>query len=154
VTCPGFTPSGTMDFLEGSNLLGTVPVTNGIATLTKSFTAAGSPHTLQAQYSGDTNCTPGLSNTFPLTVIRAGTTTTHTSSPNPPTAGAPVTLPATVTVNSPGSGTPTGTVSFFDQSNNGQNLGTAPLGPTANHPGLAPNQAALDVSSRSAGTHN
>ncbi|MGH9125538.1 MAG: Ig-like domain repeat protein [Acidimicrobiales bacterium] len=53
-------------------------------------------------------------------ISRAATTTVVSSDHNPSVFGQPVTLSATVTVNSPGSGTPTGMVSFLD--------GASPLG--------------------------
>ena len=59
-----------------------------------------------------------------MTVAQASTTTTVTSSPNPSVAGEPVTLTATVSPVSPGSGTPTGTVIF---SNGSTQLGTETL---------------------------
>jgi YVTN family beta-propeller protein len=47
-------------------------------------------------------------------VVPASTTTALTSAPNPSYLGESVTFTATVTVTPPGSGTPTGTVTFFD----------------------------------------
>src|SRR5262249_7354325 len=49
-----------------------------------------------------------------LTVAQDGTTTQVTSSASTVDYGQAVTLTATVTANAPGSGTPTGTVSFYD----------------------------------------
>src|SRR5262249_14128899 len=51
-----------------------------------------------------------------LTVNRDGTTTQVTSSPNPSPYGQAVTYSVSVTANAPGSGTPTGGVTFFDGS--------------------------------------
>ena len=56
------------------------------------------------------------------TVNQDSTTTAVTSSVNPSTFGQSVTFTATVTANSPGSGTPTGTVQFTVD---GTNLGAA-----------------------------
>jgi hypothetical protein len=56
-------------------------------------------------------------------VVQAGTTTALTSAPNPSVLGESVTFTATVTVTPPGSGTPTGTVTFYD--------GTTTLGSVA-----------------------
>ena len=70
-------------------------------------------HTIGATYAGDTDFTGG-SGSSPLDVTPAGTTTTLVPSANPGPLGEPITYTATVTVNSPGSGTPTGTVSFTD----------------------------------------
>ena len=61
--------------------------------------------------SGMTPLAPGTSATF--TVVVAGTTTALSSIPNPSVVGESVTFTATVSPAS-GSGTPTGTVDFFD----------------------------------------
>src|SRR5258708_19006254 len=55
---------------------------------------------------------------------KADTTTTVTSSQNPSTLGQPVTFTATVSAVAPGSGTPTGTVTFLD---GGSPIGTGTL---------------------------
>jgi large repetitive protein len=109
----GGTPTGTVVFNLGD---GTSPVTatltGGTATFTRPYTSrAGSPYTVTATYSGDTDFT-GSSGTDPQTVNRASTTTTVTSAPDPSVVGEPVTFIATVTPASPGAGTPTGTVVF------------------------------------------
>src|SRR5439155_25865878 len=51
------TPTGTLQFKDGgSNLGAAVPLTNGVATATVSTLTPG-PHTITADYSGDTNFT-------------------------------------------------------------------------------------------------
>ncbi|MGA9980042.1 MAG: choice-of-anchor D domain-containing protein, partial [Candidatus Sulfotelmatobacter sp.] len=50
---------------------------------------------------------------YVFTVTMSGTTTALASAPNPSNLGQSVAFTATVTVTSPGSGTPTGTVTFF-----------------------------------------
>lgn len=54
------TPSGTISFVDGGSLLGTVTLVNGTASLTVSFATAGA-HTLSAAYSGDANYLPAVS---------------------------------------------------------------------------------------------
>jgi YVTN family beta-propeller protein len=54
---------------------------------------------------------------YVFTVTRAGTTIALASAPNPSNLGQSVSFTATVTVNPPGSGTPTGTVTFFARNN-------------------------------------
>lgn len=110
VTSPAGTPTGDVTFASDGNPLGTVPLTGGQATVTTAALAVGS-HTITADYSGDVNSVPS-SGTHTQTVQKAATTTTLTSAPNPSTFGQPTTLTATVTVNPPGAGTPTGTVTF------------------------------------------
>ncbi len=78
----------------------------------------------------------------PTTVSQAATTTVLSSSANPSVFGQPVTLTATVAPVAPGSGTPTGTASFFD--------GATLLGSAA----LSSGVATLTTSSLSVGTHS
>jgi|GEM_PF-2237934 len=75
------------------------------------FTSAGAKN-LTATYAGDSNYNGSASTpATPHTVNKADTTTTITSDlPDPSTPGQSVTVQWTVTVNSPGSGTPTGNV--------------------------------------------
>ena len=67
---------------------------------------------------------PSTSTALTQTVNPASTTTTLTSSANPSVYGQAVTFTATVTADSPGAGTPTGTVTFKEGSTI---LGTATL---------------------------
>ena len=50
----GNSPSGTVKFYEGTTLLGTAPVIEGMATLSVSFGTPGA-HAVRAEYSGDAN---------------------------------------------------------------------------------------------------
>ena len=57
-TAPGFTPTGTVTFLEGGNSIGSAPLgSNGQASFTIATLAVGN-HTITASYSGDFNFTP------------------------------------------------------------------------------------------------
>ncbi|MER6039355.1 Ig-like domain repeat protein [Streptomyces sp. NPDC001856] len=107
------TPTGTVSFDFGD---GTAPVTatltNGVATVTRAYAVrAGSPYTVTATYGATVNFA-GSSGTDTQTVDRVSTTTSVSSSPDPSVVGQPVTFTATVAPVAPGSGTPTGTVSF------------------------------------------
>ncbi|WP_340384423.1 Ig-like domain repeat protein [Streptomyces sp. SS7] len=107
------TPTGTVTFSFGD---GTTPVTatltNGTATATRPYaTRTGSPCTVTATYNG-TPAFSGSSGTDVHTVSRSSTTTTVSSSPDPSVVGQPVTFTATVVPLAPGTGTPTGTVTF------------------------------------------
>ncbi|MEU5443275.1 Ig-like domain-containing protein, partial [Streptomyces griseofuscus] len=121
-------------------LLGTSTLTGGTATLTTSSLAVGT-HTLTAVYNGSTNFNPSTSPVDTQTVNKASTATTLTSTPNPSTFGQTVTLTATVTAVPPGTGTPTGTVSFYD--------GATLLGTST----LTGGTATLATSSLVVGTH-
>src|SRR5205807_2035637 len=48
------TPTGSVTFKNGSTILGVVPLSNGVASLTTSSLGPG-PYTVTASYSGDTN---------------------------------------------------------------------------------------------------
>ncbi|MER5377054.1 Ig-like domain repeat protein [Streptomyces sp. NPDC002553] len=107
------TPTGTVSFDFGD---GTSPVTatlaNGVATVTRAYAVrTGSPYTVTATYGATANFA-GSSGTDTQTVDRVSTTTSVSSSPDPSVVGQPVTFTATVAPVAPGSGTPTGTVSF------------------------------------------
>ena len=118
------TPTGTVDFFDGTPTIGTTPLDTetlkaGVATFsTSTLTVADSPHSITAVYSGDTNFTTSTSSVA-QDVKQASTTTALTSDPNPSVSGQSVTFTATIAAVSPGSGTPTGMVNFFD--------GTTPL---------------------------
>jgi autotransporter-associated beta strand protein len=110
------TPTGSVDFKNGSTNLGMAKVgSTGVATLdTSSLPVA--LNSITAVYSGDTAFAGSTSTAMTVTVVQASTTTTLTSSLNPSAAGEPVTLTATVAAVSPGAGTPTGSVEFFSGS--------------------------------------
>ena len=116
-------PTGTIQFFNGSILLGTQTLTGGIATLNVS-TLPIAANSIKAVYSGDSNFTSSTSAPVTVTVSQASTTTVVTFSPTSPTLGQAVTLTATVVVVGPGAGTPTGTVQFF---NGATSLGSVPL---------------------------
>jgi hypothetical protein len=90
---------------------------SGVATL--SLLTPGS-YQISASYAGDSNFTGNNSNTINQTVSQASTAAQLSSSANPSVFGQPVILTATISVVAPGSGSPTGTVTFFN--------GTTPLG--------------------------
>ncbi|MFQ5340583.1 MAG: Ig-like domain repeat protein [Anaerolineae bacterium] len=106
----GGTPTGNVTVSDGfgATCIGTVAA--GTCTLAPATTSVTQ---LTATYAGDSNFN-GNSDTEPHTVNAANTTTSVTSSPNPSLLGQNVAINATVTANAPGSGTPTGNVTFKD----------------------------------------
>jgi len=135
-------PTGTVTFFDGSTFLGTISLnSSGKATFKTSGLALGS-HTITVSYDGDSNFFASATTTPPLTqtVNQAATKTTVISSANPSRFGQPVTFTATVKAVAPGSGVPTGTVTFYD--------GTTPLG-TAQLYGSG--QATISISTLSVG---
>jgi hypothetical protein len=110
------TPAGTATFMDGAiTVSGCVaqPLIGGVAACTVAYPGAGS-HTITAVYSGDPNFTGSTSPGLTQTVNPAVTSTSLASSVNPSVTGQPVTITATVSVNAPGSGAPTGIVAFLD----------------------------------------
>ena len=112
VASPGTcTPTGTVSFAVsgGPTLTGTLDG-SGQACVTTSAIPVGT-HTVTVTYAGNSGVA-GSSTTGTVTVIKANTTTTLTSSPNPSAPGQTVIFTATVTPVPPGTGVPTGTVTF------------------------------------------
>jgi hypothetical protein len=102
-------PTGTVNFSEGSTVLGTETLnSSGVATYTTSTLPDGTS-AISAAYGGDANDNPSTSNTVEQTV--SNSKTSLTSSPNPSTIGQAITLTSTVT-STDGGATPTGTVTF------------------------------------------
>ena len=105
----------------------------------------GGPRTVVATYIPPTGPPPsnyaGSFGSFTHNVIKADTTATVSSSGNPTVFGQSVTFTATVNVTAPGAGTPTGTVTFYD---NGVSIGTG---------SVTSGQATLTTSSLAVGTH-
>src|SRR5262249_12270151 len=83
------------------------------ATAATSTLEVGS-YDVTATYNGDGNFLGGDANALKQAVDPAQTATALKASPNPSSFGQEVTFTATVTVKSPGAGTPLGTVTFQD----------------------------------------
>jgi hypothetical protein len=108
------TPTGTVTFKDNLRVIGTGAL-NGSAQATFTTSALGTgSHSITATYSGDTNFTTSNFLGLNQTVNADATTTSLVSSVNPSVSGQAVTFTATVTANAPGSGVPTGTVTFRD----------------------------------------
>jgi parallel beta-helix repeat protein len=135
------TPTGNVTFMDGSTPLGTATLGDGKATFRTSALEAG-VQSITVDYSGDSNFLASVSTTLSQTVNQDATTTNVKSSLNPSTLGDEVTFTATVTASRPGSGTPTGTVTFMD--------GTTVLGSGTLNDGVA----TYSTSSLSVGTHS
>ena len=136
-------PTGTVTFSDGSTSLGTATLnSSGKATFRTSALGVGS-HTITASYVGDSNFTASATTTsLAQNVNQAATKTTVSSSANPSRFGQPVTFTAMVKAVTPGSGVPTGTVTFFDGSTS---LGTAQL--------YGSGLATISISTLSVGPH-
>ena len=132
------TPTGSVEFFDGAQSLGSADLDAGQATLTVSDLAVGD-HTITATYQGDAIFLTSTSEEIELTIAKADTSVVVTASSDA-VAGQPVALTANVEPVAPGAGTPTGTVEFFDGD---QSLGTAELG----------SPATLTTSALGPGTH-
>ena len=108
-------PTGSINFLDGTVVLGSGTVTNDQATFSTSTLAAGS-HSITAEYTGDSNYTTSTSPATTVTITSVSTTTVVTYAPALPVFGEQVTLTATITPGSAFSPLPTGTVDFFNGS--------------------------------------
>ncbi|MGD0135503.1 MAG: Ig-like domain repeat protein, partial [Bryobacteraceae bacterium] len=138
VIAPGAgTPTGTVQFLNGNSVLGTVTLSGGTAALTLAVTP--SSFTFTAAYSGDSNFNSSSSaavNSPPTSFVSL------TSSVNPSALGQAVTFTAAVSGQPPTSGSATGTVQFSD--------GATLLGSVSVSDGLA----VFTTSSVTGGSHN
>lgn len=123
----GITPTGTVTlrdtvyFVPSPGVLNSTTTTlasnlpldaSGNAAFTTSALTADK-HFITASYSGNADFSAGNSALVQF-VHASGSTTALGSSPNPSNAGQPVTFTATVAAAPPGSGTPTGMVTFQD----------------------------------------
>ena len=124
-TSSGGVPVGTVTFTEGSTVWASNVTVNGSGQASFSTTAlAVGSHTITATFTGATGWGNSSGNAAPQVVNKAATTTAVSSSANPSVYSQPVTFTATVTATAPGSGVPTGTVTF---KNGGSTLGTGTL---------------------------
>jgi hypothetical protein len=135
VTPPGAgTPTGSVQFLRGNTVLGSVSLTGSMATLSAVTTGP-----VAAVYSGDTDFLTSTS----ATAYVATDSLSLAGSPNPSALGQSITFTATLTpAGGPPNALPTGTVQFLDGA---KLLGSATL---------TSNQATYSTAALAAGAHN
>jgi hypothetical protein len=138
----GGTVTGTVVFKDGATTLGISTISGGRATFVTSTLHVGS-HPITAAYTGNSNLLGSTSATLTQVVHNAATTTALASSPNPSKSGQTVTFQATVTPAF--AGTPTGSVTFRDNTT-ATVLGTAAV--SSNR------KAILNTSTLAVGTHS
>ncbi|MDG3007728.1 Ig-like domain repeat protein [Paludisphaera mucosa] len=141
----GVLPTGSVTFLDGSTVLGTSAVDpSGVAVLATTGLSAGY-HGITAGYNPTGNFLSSASTAALLGVNQATTSLSFSDVPSSTVFGQSVTLTAIVGVNSPGTGTPTGSVWFLE----GQTvLGVAALTSVSGQP-----TAVFTTSALSVGTH-
>jgi hypothetical protein len=129
-------PTGTVQFLNGGSVVGSVTVAGGTATFSQTS------GTITAVYSGDNNYVASTSNpvTLGTPTPPATSSLSLSSSLNPSSSGQAVTFVANLSTGGP-SAVPTGTVVFLDGTTS---LGTRPI---------SSSQASFTSSSLSSGTH-
>jgi len=111
LTGGGFTPSGTVTFLDGTNALGMTQAISGVAAFATSTLALG-PHSITASYGGDGNYNSAASTAVNVSV---GMTATPTVTVTPSLSSITTVQPLTVTVavtGGNGNPTPTGSVTL------------------------------------------
>jgi hypothetical protein len=110
--------TGTVTFMSGSTILGTSPLSNGVATISSTTLPIG-PDTITATYNGDINNNTATA-TLTQTVNKA-TPTVVVSTSGPSTYGSSVTITATV---------PPGTTGTITITSGGTTLGSGAVNPT------------------------
>ncbi len=134
------TPSGPVNFTDGSTSLGSGTISSGKATLSTSALPVGSD-TVTATFPATTSCPTSLGTTT-VAVAQASTTTAVSAAPaGGSTTGQSVTFTAAVAPVAPGAGSPSGTVTFKD--------GTTTLG----SPTVSSGSASVTTSTLSTGSH-
>lgn len=139
VTGVGGTPTGTVTFLDGVNVIDTETLVGGSATSVP-VVLSGGMHAVIAEYSGDNVF--GGSSSFPalITVSEYASSIAVSSNSNPSNYGGSVVFSAVITV--PVGGVATGTITFYD--------GATVIGTS----GVSANTGSLTTSALTAGSHN
>jgi hypothetical protein len=108
-------PIGTVTFEDNGTPIGTRGLTNGVARLTTVSLSVGS-HSITAMYNATMNFASSTSAAVSQRVGKAGTLLAIATSGSPSKFGQFVTFTVTGFVAAPGSGSPTGPVTFFNGS--------------------------------------
>lgn len=114
VTSASGQPTGSVIFSADGMTLGSVPLDNGVASLTANSNGISlGSYPIIATYSGSSSYKGSSSSPVTVTLSKASTSTVLGASPNPVTAPASATLTATVSRSGSGAkGIPSGTVTF------------------------------------------
>jgi YVTN family beta-propeller protein len=134
------TPTGTVTFAVDGSQLPPVALSAGKASMKLASLAVGT-HSITAAYSGDANHSSSTSAALTQVVNQAATSASLATAGTPSVYGQSGVITATVKVNSPGTGTPAGTVIFTVDGNPGQPVT------------LSSGKAAMPLAGLSAGTH-
>ena len=154
-TAPPVQPSGTVQFFDGSTMIGTGSLNQSVpdqAAFATTALAVGDHPGITAQYLGDSNFAGNTSPPDDQVVNRAPTSTSVTGSPTPSTWGSSVTFKAVVGPAPPSTNPPqppSGTISF---SVNGTVVATEPV--TSGSPSATEAQASYSTSGLLPGSQN
>jgi hypothetical protein len=135
------TSTGSVAFMDGTTSLGSATLASGQATFTISTLTVGA-HSITADYQGSSGFASSTTATFGQVINQAATATTLTSSASLTAFGQAVTFKAIVATVAPGTGTPTGSVTFLD--------GATSLGSAS----LSSGQASFTISTLALGSHS
>ena len=136
------TPAGIVTFKDGDTILGTATLDgDGVATLT-TFALSVGTHLITVIFAGNSDFAASTSATVTQTVSQAQTAATVTLSATPAALGTSIVISVHVLAVTPGEGTPTGVITFFDGT---VSIGTATLDSSG--------KATLSLSNFSAGAH-
>lgn len=120
----GGTPGGSVQLeIDGNPVGAPVDVVDGSAVFGPITSLGAGEHVVAATYSGNPRYA-GASDQLQQSVAPADTTTSVVATPSPSVQDQPVELIASVVADAPGSGDPTGTVTFLAD---GASIGSAPL---------------------------
>lgn len=108
-------PSGTVQFLDGAQSLGSATLSAGQANIQAAFTTVGA-HNVTVSYAGDSTYL-GNSASFTITVGKVQSTVDINASSSSISFGQPVTLTSQIGPQLGAVGAPSGQVTFFDGSN-------------------------------------
>ena len=139
VSSTGALPTGTVQFLDGPQNLGSAALSSGQGSLQTSFNTVGG-HNITVNYSGDSTYL-GNSASFTVNVGKVQTTTDISASTTNLVFGQPVTLTSQIGPPLAGVSAPSGQVTFFD--------GSTPMGSAVPSSGFA----LLTLSTVPAGRH-
>jgi large repetitive protein len=141
ITPSGAAPvTGTVNFYDGTAKIGSGSIGAGtaVATFTTTTPLAVGPHSITADYLGDTNNGPSNSPAIIQTVNQTATATSVIAVPSPGIAGAPVALTASVTVTEGANPALTGTVTFTSGTTTIGSASVTAAGTATINPILAP----------------
>jgi uncharacterized delta-60 repeat protein len=106
-------PTGSVVFKDGATVLGTAVLSSGMATFSTASLARAS-HTITVSYGGDRSFSASASAAFAENVVADATVANASSSLSSTVFGQRVTFTVVLKAKAPGSGTPTGLVTFKD----------------------------------------